>query len=766
MERAIELKEKGNQYYKEKNYECAVSEYTAAIQEYKDPVFFLNRASALLCLKKYNLVFDDCFSYFTYRDTKINSLTAKALFRIANALQLSDDQNWIFKSDSVIEFLLLTSLQEEQSNLAKVNFQDHLKEKLVKKTKEIQNFNLFSSYSSTISRNKINSNQINTYWKEIKTKEEKYPIEINQISNFCFSFYGNHIKTILSIISSPSISSFGKFHFIENSLNRLIRSIIFIYILTNYNTELYDLNFILCLFYDSFISKKHCEILHAIFDELLNKIQKKENFSQFENIFLYNSSSNDLNSLFQLVILFFKSLLNSNCFEYLKKQREDQINQKNLNLSSEIDLFWFQNGFLFNNDNGHCNYPNPFMFDPISLSCLDLSGPKSNFSEISSFQEEIINYWDPLLHIFKEKQEKFKKYKFCFWFGDALSILLHEIPSLKIQFNWIESFNGIDHCGLWNLIPICKSLLSDNPKGILQTNTKYGNPINYKKLISPMYCKEDEVDEFLSIVLGFLPKTIQVNKNPNELFIHWMKLSSKNKNSLDHQTSIAIKNLSRFLMRISVSIIQPYSDDNHQDLFECGYQYPFHTIFSFLLCAKYANDVYPGCIKHLIDVALLSDQLAGRPFIKHRRLLLRMMASLNMDYLLNSFLSIDLFIPKNLFAFTFVNVSPIKGKQFNEPGFVFRSKSNLLLLLFSSKNLADDAFNSQNNNKDKSNLFLWCMSKDENQLQLIDNVEYFPEAKCLYFLFPKDDFMAETLNYGFLIDLNTYYALTKPFTIS
>ncbi|KAG8874844.1 hypothetical protein FRB97_005624 [Tulasnella sp. 331] len=55
-----ELKELGNLNYRTRAYETAISYYTQAIDLNPDPIFFSNRAAALMTLKRFNPALDDC----------------------------------------------------------------------------------------------------------------------------------------------------------------------------------------------------------------------------------------------------------------------------------------------------------------------------------------------------------------------------------------------------------------------------------------------------------------------------------------------------------------------------------------------------------------------------------------------------------------------------------------------------------------------------------------------------------------------------------
>ncbi|KAG8900288.1 hypothetical protein FRB99_006143, partial [Tulasnella sp. 403] len=55
-----ELKEQGNFYFKEKEYDIAIDLYTQAISHRPDPTYYTNRAAAYMSQKKYVLARDDC----------------------------------------------------------------------------------------------------------------------------------------------------------------------------------------------------------------------------------------------------------------------------------------------------------------------------------------------------------------------------------------------------------------------------------------------------------------------------------------------------------------------------------------------------------------------------------------------------------------------------------------------------------------------------------------------------------------------------------
>jgi tetratricopeptide (TPR) repeat protein len=73
-------KDKGNEFYKNNNYDSAIKMYTKAIDMDATPTYFTNRAAAYLQMKNYRLALRDCVSA-TEKDEK----NVKAHFRASQA---------------------------------------------------------------------------------------------------------------------------------------------------------------------------------------------------------------------------------------------------------------------------------------------------------------------------------------------------------------------------------------------------------------------------------------------------------------------------------------------------------------------------------------------------------------------------------------------------------------------------------------------------------------------------------------------------------
>ena len=139
-----------------------------------------------------------------------------------------------------------------------------------------------------------------------------------------------------------------------------------------------------------------------------------------------------------------------------------------------------------------------------------------------------------------------------------------------------------------------------------------------------MNCNEDDVDKLLSC-LG-----IQCKSNiicHSHLIILWNITNNFTLNE-EERSKLVISHLTRLFMRYSVTPIIPHNYYKTNELFECNYQYPWYSTITYLLCAKQAGNIHKDSTKYIIDLALLNDQLGGRPFIKHRKLQMRILGSL------------------------------------------------------------------------------------------------------------------------------------------
>ena len=321
----------------------------------------------------------------------------------------------------------------------------------------------------------------------------------------------------------------------------------------------------------------------------------------------------------------------------------------------------------------------------------------------------------------------------------------------------------MDSVGLWNILPIYSELLA-NSKSILRTYSSFGNPDNYKQLISPMYCPEKDIGELLDCFgvvpsLNTIPKTLQ--NATRFLTIDWkLNPNSIQSGNNDTFTRIIVSNLTRLLIRYSVSPIQPFKDSNSKKLLEATYQYPQYTPITYVLCSRRALHLRKGTTKHLIDLALLNEQLVNRPFIKHRMLSMRIIGSSLIEHLGDAFLSTDLIIPLSKLTWRSKKISPLQINDSVDPN---HKRKYLAIILLSSKQLVDEAMASQEcMNGKKSNLFLWIVGKDEKQVQILDVITYNALAQFVSFLYPSSDFMAEQFTHCLLVDLNVYRVLCNP----
>lgn len=81
-EAAKQLKEEGNECFREKRYNKAVQLYTASLEKHLEPVVLGNRAQSYLNLNHYEHTIMDC-----NRSLQLDPLFIKALFRRASALE-------------------------------------------------------------------------------------------------------------------------------------------------------------------------------------------------------------------------------------------------------------------------------------------------------------------------------------------------------------------------------------------------------------------------------------------------------------------------------------------------------------------------------------------------------------------------------------------------------------------------------------------------------------------------------------------------------
>ncbi|PSN63775.1 U-box-domain-containing protein [Corynespora cassiicola Philippines] len=113
---AEQLKNKGNAYFKNGEYEEAETLYSQAIQKNsKNPLLFTNRANARLKLEKWEGVIDDCI-----RSIELLKDNMKAFFYLAQA-QLSINHPNEALSSALMAYELCTKSAQQTSNAATIS---------------------------------------------------------------------------------------------------------------------------------------------------------------------------------------------------------------------------------------------------------------------------------------------------------------------------------------------------------------------------------------------------------------------------------------------------------------------------------------------------------------------------------------------------------------------------------------------------------------------------------------------------------------------
>ena len=163
---------------------------------------------------------------------------------------------------------------------------------------------------------------------------------------------------------------------------------------------------------------------------------------------------------------------------------------------------------------------------------------------------------------------------------------------------------------------------------------------SYKKLICPVFTKEEEADDLLKC-LGLYAKSIKNgagDSNDKSIEVQWM-FTDKFKITEDKLVGL----ITKILMRITLIPIFP--DSTVHESYGSGYTFPFHTAFSYLRIIIYLQHHFPSSGLHLIDLALDDDSLSLRPFINHRSSQLRILSSAFSYLLSDSFTNNDNLIP-------------------------------------------------------------------------------------------------------------------------
>ena len=719
-----EQKQIGNEFYRKGLMQEAISSYTKAIELSNNPLFYLNRSQAHLGAKNYSDAFLDSFCFLRDRKDVELSFTSKAFYRMAMAIkeQLKMNGNSVEVSRGNFGLLLSGSLIANDSIPARKALYNFYKSIFDIADSNLKKGGSFSLYNTFVSRPYIWNNR-KSLFHSIDVLEDNFDnsyisenIEssISKCKKILMSSCGNSVRDFLKVLNN--LSSRSSVYIVDTSLNRLAR----LFVLKTILEKGYSITFFLSIFYDSFLSVEDSKTLSNLFDEIYKELNDefnkksgdKEKLS-FSNFVFHDELASSIACLLKIWKTLFidKSLLDCNSPQWINKE--------------DVSI------------------GNPLLFDPVTRQSLiknrNIENQMKEFNEL----ESLWSIFDQL------KENNGTIHVYC---QDTLKFLLEQYTGSS--FDLMLTNNLIINTGLWNFLPICISRISST--GIIRTHTKYGNPKRYEELIYPMNCNEDDIP-FLLSSLGLKAET---KYTEGCLIVDWSK--SKNSSKSDEETvRYTVQTLTKILMRFSVSAIQPYPDDNSEGLLKSGYQYPCNTPYSYLLCAKQAESINENSTKHLVDLVLVSEELSRRPFIHHRKLGLRIIASSLITQISQSFLSHELIIPLTEIQWKKISVEPIDVSSKKD---VQHSKISLGLLLLPSKSSAEESIKIANSS-DKSNLFLWMMSKDEKELQILDSLFYDPFSQFLTFLYSQNDFMSSMFTYGVLVDWNVYRVITKPFTL-
>ncbi|KAL6948608.1 hypothetical protein ACO0QE_001080 [Hanseniaspora vineae] len=150
----MKLKEQGNVYFKNKQYENAIKLYTTALDIKKDPVFLSNRSACYVSLGEYEKVVEDCSAAL-----ELKRDYSKCLLRRASAYEILGNY-----SDSMFDISALSLLGDFNGESIETMLERVLNKQIQKiseekikdaanKTHELSSFSDLASFFSSLSSN-------------------------------------------------------------------------------------------------------------------------------------------------------------------------------------------------------------------------------------------------------------------------------------------------------------------------------------------------------------------------------------------------------------------------------------------------------------------------------------------------------------------------------------------------------------------------------------------------------------------------------------
>ena len=170
LKQASELKAKGNQYYKQKFFDTAITYYSRALSycpleddhTYSRAVFFSNRAASYLALADYERTIEDCTSAINCDPTYL-----KALLRRCKAYELNknlegavEDINKVVELDGSRDRTFL--LEQNRLSTALKAQQEALKKEMMDKLKGLGN-SILGKFGMSLDNFKFNQQADGTY---------------------------------------------------------------------------------------------------------------------------------------------------------------------------------------------------------------------------------------------------------------------------------------------------------------------------------------------------------------------------------------------------------------------------------------------------------------------------------------------------------------------------------------------------------------------------------------------------------------------------
>ncbi|OMH78968.1 Mitochondrial import receptor subunit tom70, partial [Zancudomyces culisetae] len=213
------LKDKGNEYYRERSFEQAVETYTQAIKFSKDPVFYANRAACYSMMKKYEEVIEDCNEAL-----KIDSKYIKALMRRAQAYeQVGKNQ------ESLYDYTTACIFEDFKNNTASVGAERVLKtiaekesaERLATRKPRLPSKSFISGYFNSFRSNGEAIKAEGTEELSEAVKEYNMSIELSIKKKYAESI--EHLEKAIELGLSGAAyveahSLRGAYHFLKGSL--------------------------------------------------------------------------------------------------------------------------------------------------------------------------------------------------------------------------------------------------------------------------------------------------------------------------------------------------------------------------------------------------------------------------------------------------------------------------------------------------------------------------------------------------------------------